>query len=100
MSSAKSLLGKNEFKRQKKNQQRKAKYDNFAQENMKAIQKLVKERCPLDSAKIIDAIEAFLKQAKTSEPLKLGLPPLHPAILSSILQNMALWIGNTNAKED
>jgi hypothetical protein len=100
MSSAKDVLVKNEKKRQKKKEQQAAQYGEFADQNMKAIQKLLKERCPLDYQKIMDSIEGFCKQAIKSDPLKLELPPMNPAILSTLLYNMALWLGNTHAKEN
>jgi hypothetical protein len=99
MSSAKKFLGKNVAKRQAKLQKKKEKYSEFAQKNLEDIQKLLKERCPLDYKVINASIEAFLKNAISVEALKLELPPLSPPILSSLLYNMALWIGNTHAKE-
>lgn len=99
MSSAKDILNKSERKRQKKKEQEAAQYGDFAEQNRKAIQTLLKERCPLDYQKINEAIEGFFKQAIKSDPLKLELPPMNPTILSTLLYNMALWLGNTHAKE-
>jgi len=99
MSTAKSFLDKNERKRQKKKEQQTARYGEFARQNMQTIQKLLKERCPLDLKTINEAIETFFHQAKKAEALKLELPPMNPAILSTLLYNMALWLGNTHAKE-
>lgn len=98
MSSVKALLSetksKKEFRQQQKQEKIRATHTKYAQKNKEAIQKLIKERCPLDHQQILAIVDGFFEQATTLNGTKLELPPLHPGILSTLLYNMALWVGN------
>lgn len=99
-SAAKALLAntksKKDFRNQKKRAQSKVEHLEFAQKNMESIKALLKERCPIDHVKLTDVVETYLKQTVSENAAELKLPPMNPGVLSLLLYNMALWLGNMN----
>lgn len=91
-SSAKAFLQKNKEKRSKENI---SKYSGWADENLEAIQQLLRTHRSADHTEMYQSILNYLKAAETLSATKLELPAMTPSLLSSLLSNMAYWIGNT-----
>lgn len=77
-----------------KRQDKVRKFIDFASTNIEAIGVLLKDHPDRDV--ILRKIETFLNKAKTGEPTLLELPPLDLGLLSVILNNLALHLGNTH----
>lgn len=92
-SSAKTLLQKNKEKRSQKEID---KHIEWADQNLKTIQQTLRNHRGSDHKEIYEAVVACLNSAKSLSSLKLELPAMTPALSSTILYNMALWIGNTD----
>lgn len=76
-----------------KRQDKVRKFVDFASANILAIGSLLKDHQDRDV--VLRKIETFLNKAKTGEATLLELPPLDLGLLSMILNNLALHLGNT-----
>lgn len=90
-SSAKKFLGKGKAKRSKK-------YQEYATKNLEKVEDLLMQHRPGIAEEMKEDIKEFLLSALQQKECSLDVPAgFDPALLSHLLTNMALWIGNTQA---
>ena len=90
-SSAKQFLGKGKAKRGKK-------YQEFATKNLEKVEELLMQHRPGIAEEMKEDIKNFLLAALQQKECSFSIPAgFEPALLSHLLTNMALWIGNTQA---
>ena len=74
----------------------KKKYQDFAQQNLDTIEKLLTEYSPKTAESIQSSIEKFLFTAIQNKESHLSFPEnFDPGLMSLVLTNMSLWLGNT-----
>jgi|GEM_PF-4884051 len=88
LTAAKQFLKKNKLKKHQE-------YSDYTKHNMASIQSLLENNHPEHHKLILDRISAFLNSSLTGKPSSLELPIMDPGLLSLILQNMAMYLGNT-----
>jgi len=88
-SSAKKFLQKTKNKRADA-------YLGDAATNLKVLQEILEQYRPSDQEDIMKAIKEFLTAAEAGEATTLKLPVMGLGLLSSLLQNCALYTGNTH----
>lgn len=82
-------ISKNEAKRQA------AQFITYRDQNRMAIQKLLKEHWPTEHAVMQTQIDAALADGQKGKAFNLSLPPMAIGLLSLLLNNMSLYLGNT-----